>query len=752
MEIRFLIASIIVGFGLGFSIFTVPVFLFFQQSLNDCSKFLTEDGCHASPHAECIWQPERNKCVFPDFQTINCSIAHGNPDLCSDTSVFGSNCQYAYRTDTCVHISGWNQLETGGFASAAIFGGGFGPFLIGQIDQRKGHVFSLSVLSVCAFVGAGLFSWGIEQGSYALWLIPRVFASMVSYSGPALLPNVLRFVQVEESNRLLFLRLLGLSIALCAFVTSLFLYLQSESMPYVEIKGVKFFFENPKVQHRLQGFNSIEYFLGVFYGVFAFMVHLATPIQSESRNASNNKEDPVELISKPTLEEMRSEVEMDTSGGIGLLITTTDADLKAGSAHNSNMAMSQQEYADQLRFKRITEARANSPVNTYEQIVSSLSHDGTSVTTTTTTKQVALLTLTTTATSVEADRRSKNPSPTSVTTQKDQVANAVVVDRIELSLIKRDGDVLSIPYSKIVENNNNTGEGIRIPSTTFLETNNNPSATAATDENCNNNLVGDATLQLSDKVQEQLLGRAASLNRSNILANNNDDDAATDITNKEKPAKRSPIMLTDSPIDQLGSNNKILNGSQQQQKIPSVSPRDTNQDPLLPSASSVGGGSSTTAAAAAAAAIPVSVTITRVIRRKVNNNNNENTANEGQVKISENTTSKNNNDEGEHEEEKTNLRKILLTNSQSSIWSEKRSYSGALVSRLLASNNFLVSLQSLLLLPLFSSHSSRIHFSLNSSLLRAFLLVRFSLRLSSPNIFLRQTSLSVLDSTCAPRR
>ncbi len=295
--------SIIVGLGLGFSILCVPVFLYFQQSLNDCSKFLTEDGCYSSPYADCIWDAPASKCRFPDYQTINCSIANGDYSYCLDKSVFDGKCQYSFRTDKCIHISGWNDLMNGGFAAGAIFGGGCGPFLIGAIDKRKGHVWSLATISACGFLAAFLFTGAIQEGSYVLWLIPRMLSGIGTYSGPAILPNILRYVQVEEQNRLLFLRVLGSFVAVCGLLTSLYLYGQSEAMPYVEINGVRYWSEHPHIQDRLHGLNCFEFFFAIFYAIFAFMVYKTEPPPEDDTNKT-----------KPTTEQIQKEVESDVSG------------------------------------------------------------------------------------------------------------------------------------------------------------------------------------------------------------------------------------------------------------------------------------------------------------------------------------------------------------------------------------------------------------------------------------------------------
>jgi MFS family permease len=182
-----IIGGLLVGYAIGY----VPVALFFQGTLSNCTTYTTESACHSQDRL-CQWVSspavtDAAYCAFRNQPTLNglsvpCSVAMGDKAKCKQMP--DRKCVWLAHSSGCAQTPEWASWQKGLYAGMMIIGAMVGSLAGSVLLKRLGRkkvIFLTGVIGVVAGV-LYIVGWSVnEEGklaNYAVMVLGRLFAGI----------------------------------------------------------------------------------------------------------------------------------------------------------------------------------------------------------------------------------------------------------------------------------------------------------------------------------------------------------------------------------------------------------------------------------------------------------------------------------------------------------------------------------------------------------------------------------------------
>jgi MFS family permease len=186
-----LAVNIIGGLLVGYTIGYVPVALFFQGTLSNCSTYTAEPACHSQDRL-CQWVPSamagvNGYCAFKDQPTVDgislpCTVAVGDKELCKQMP--DNKCLWQAQSAWCAQTPEWSSWQNGLYAGMMIIGGMIGSLPGSILLSRLGRKKVILLTGVIGIVAGVLYiiGWSVNDegklGNYAVMVLGRLLAGI----------------------------------------------------------------------------------------------------------------------------------------------------------------------------------------------------------------------------------------------------------------------------------------------------------------------------------------------------------------------------------------------------------------------------------------------------------------------------------------------------------------------------------------------------------------------------------------------
>jgi hypothetical protein len=166
------------GIMFGVMLAFISIYLYYDYVSKNCAGFGAQGACESAAVADCVWTDYSSgagaapapRCLFGDYQTVNCSAA-ATPDACGAES---SKCAYNYESNVCYHSAGLPAVETGLFASAPVFGALIGPNVGGKLMEKLPFRTGCFILTGFMLLACVATTVARAVDSFALMVVFRV--------------------------------------------------------------------------------------------------------------------------------------------------------------------------------------------------------------------------------------------------------------------------------------------------------------------------------------------------------------------------------------------------------------------------------------------------------------------------------------------------------------------------------------------------------------------------------------------------